>query len=171
MSQLPAEDTMPALPEAPSRTFAVATLGCKVNQADSEAISRTMENTPLIVSYAPAVKEFVILDRVSGRMLVPERNSDGDFTAVYGLITVLNRRDSDRAGLGMLVFSGITSGGTQGAAEFFASPRALRKLRGMFAREGVHGFPAAYQVVVKCTFDNLLLLNDEYYSHRIIQKE
>jgi threonylcarbamoyladenosine tRNA methylthiotransferase MtaB len=39
MSQLPAEDTQPSLPESPSRTFAVATLGCKVNQADSEAIS------------------------------------------------------------------------------------------------------------------------------------
>jgi len=33
------------------------------------------------------------------------------------------------------------------------------------------GFPAAYQVVVKCTFSNLLLLAYEYHSHRILQKE
>ena len=139
--------------------------------ADSDAISRTMEKTPLIVDYEPSVKEFVIRDRISGRILVPERNSGGDFTAVYGLITVLHPRDSDRGGIGMLIFSGITSGGTQGAAEFFTSPRSLLKLRGMFAREGVNGFPAAYQVVVRCAFDNLLLLNVEYYSHRIFQKE
>jgi hypothetical protein len=139
--------------------------------ADSDAISRTMEKTPLVVDYEPSVKEFVVRDRISGDILVPERNSGGDFTAVYGLITVLRPRDSDRGGIGMLIFSGITSGGTQGAAEFFTSPRSLRKLRGMFAHEGLNGFPAAYQVVVRCAFDNLLLLNVEYYSHRIIQKE
>ena len=139
--------------------------------ADSDAINRTMEKTPLIVDYEPTVKEFVVRDRISGRILVPERNPGGDFTAVYGLITVLHPRDSDRGGMGMLIFSGITSGGTQGAAEFFTSARSLRKLRGMFAHEGVNGFPAAYQVVVRCAFDNLLLLNVEYYSHRIFQNE
>jgi threonylcarbamoyladenosine tRNA methylthiotransferase MtaB len=39
MSQLPVEDTILTPSESSSRTFALATLGCKVNQADSEAIS------------------------------------------------------------------------------------------------------------------------------------
>jgi hypothetical protein len=138
---------------------------------DSEAISRTMEHTPLVVDYEPSVKGFVIRDRTSGQMIVPEKDGYGDFINVYGLITVLNARDSDHGRLGMVVFSGITSAGTHGAAEFFASPRALRNLRAVFAREGVNGFPAAYQVVVKCTFSNLLLLAYEYHSHRILQKE
>jgi hypothetical protein len=138
---------------------------------DSEAISRTMEHTPLLVDYEPSVKGFVIRDRTSGDILVPQKDGYGEFINVYGLITVLNARDSDRGGLGMVVFSGITSAGTHGAAEFFASPHALRNLRAIFAREGVNGFPAAYQVVVKCTFSNLLLLAYEYYSHRILQKE
>jgi hypothetical protein len=138
---------------------------------DSEAITRTMEHTPLVVDYEPSVKGFVIRDRTSGQMIVPQKDGYGDFIDVYGLITVLNARDSDRGRLGMLVFSGITSAGTHGAAEFFASPRALRSLRAIFAREGVNGFPAAYQVVVKCTFSNLLLLAYEYHSHRIMQKE
>ena len=138
---------------------------------DSEAITRTMEHTPLLVDYEPSVKGFVIRDRTSGKMILPQKDAYGDFIDVYGLITVLNARDSDRGRLGMVVFSGITSAGTHGAAEFFASPRALRSLRAIFAREGVNGFPAAYQVVVKCTFSNLLLLAYEYHSHRIMQKE
>jgi hypothetical protein len=138
---------------------------------DSEAISRTMEHTPLIVDYEPSVKGFVIRDRTSGQMIVPQKDGYGDFIDVYGLVTVLNARDSDRGHLGMVVLSGITSAGTHGAAEFFSSPRALRNLRAIFAREGVNGFPAAYQVVVRCTFSNLLLLAYEYHSHRILQKE
>jgi hypothetical protein len=138
---------------------------------DSEAISRTMEHTPLIVDYESSVKGFVIRDRTSGRMIVPRKDGYGDFIDVYGLVTVLNARDSDRDRVGMVVFSGITSAGTHGAAEFFSSPRALRGLRAIFAREGVNGFPAAYQVVVRCTFSNLLLLAYEYHSHRILQKE
>jgi hypothetical protein len=137
----------------------------------SEAISRTMEKTPLIVDYEPSVGGFVIHDRISGRVFVPQRDANGEFSESYGLVTVLNTRDSDRGRLGMVIFSGIGSAATQGAAEFFASPRALRNLRGIFAREGVNGFPAAYQVVVKCTFGNLILLAYEYHSHRILQKE
>jgi hypothetical protein len=138
---------------------------------DSEAITRTMEHTPLIVDYEASVKEFVIRDRASGGIIVPQKDSNGDFIDVYGLITVLNTRDSDRGRVGMVVFSGITSAGTHGAAEFFSSPRAMRNLRTVLARDGVTGFPAAYQVVVKCTFSNMLLLSYEYHSHRILQKE
>jgi hypothetical protein len=138
---------------------------------DSEAITRTMQSAPLTVDFEPSVKEFVVRDRVSGKIIVPQKEPNGDFTDVYGLITVLNTRDSDQGRLGMVVFSGITSAGTQGAAEFFASSRSLRNLRSIFAREGFAGFPAAYQVVVKCTFNNMLLVAYEYHSHRILQKD
>lgn len=138
---------------------------------DSEAITRTMERTPLLVDYAPSVKEFVIRDRESGQTIVPQKDTNGDFIDVYGLITVLNTRDSDRGRLGMVLFSGITSTGTHGAAEFFSSGRALRNLRAILAREGLHGFPAAYQVVVRCTFSNMLLVAYEYHSHRVLQRE
>jgi hypothetical protein len=138
---------------------------------DSEAITRTMERTPLIVDYEPSVKEFVIRDRDSGKMIVPQKDANGDFIDVYGLITVLNTRDTDRGRLGLVLFSGITSAGTHGAAEFYSSPRALRNLRAVLAREGLNGFPAAYQVVVKCTFSNMLLVAYEYHSHRVLQRE
>jgi hypothetical protein len=138
---------------------------------DSEAITRTLQSLPLTVDYEPSVREFVVRDRAAGKIIIPQKESDGEFTEVYGLITVLNTRESDRGRLGMVVFSGITSTGTHGAAEFFASARSLRHLRDIFAQDGIKGFPAAYQVVVKCTFDNMLLVSYEYHSHRILQKE
>lgn len=138
---------------------------------DSEAISRTMHATPLTVEYEPSVKEFVVRDRESGRMLVPKRDVNGDFVDVYGLATVLHTGESERGRTGMIVFSGITSAGTQGAAEFFASPSALRSLREVFQREGIGGFPPAYQVVVRCKFSNALLLSYQYESHKVLPKE
>jgi hypothetical protein len=138
---------------------------------DSEAITRLTEAAPLTVDFEPSIKEFVIRDRSNGAMIVPQKDSEGDFIDVYGLVTALNTRESDRGRLGMVIFSGITSAGTQGAAEFFASARSLRNLRSIFAREGIAGFPAAYQVVVRCTFNNMLLVGYEYSSHKVLQKE
>ena len=138
---------------------------------DSEAIARTMAKTPLIVDYEPSVREFVVRDRTSGKMIVPQKESNGDFTEVYGLITVLNTRESEAGRLGMVVFSGITSTGTHGAAEFISSARSLRSLRSILSREGINGFPPAYQVIVKCTFENMLLVGYEYYSHKVLQRE
>jgi hypothetical protein len=71
----------------------------------------------------------------------------------------------------MVIFGGITSAGTHGAVEFLASPRSLRSLRSIFTKQGLAGFPSAYQVVVKCTFSNSLLLSYEYHSHKIIQRD
>jgi hypothetical protein len=138
---------------------------------DSEAITRTLQAAPLTVDYEPSVKEFVVRDRTTGRMIVPKKDANGDFIDVYGLVTVLSTRDSDRGRLGVVVFSGITSAGTHGAAEFFSSPRALRNLQSVLKKEGIQGFPAAYQVVVKCTFSNMLLLAYEYDSHKVLQRE
>jgi hypothetical protein len=138
---------------------------------DSAVISQVLHDTPLTVDYEPSVREFVIRDRTNSRMIVPSKDDNGDFVDVYGLVTVINTRDSDRGRLGTVVFSGITSAGTHGAAEYFASARSLRDLRAIFAREGIRGFPVAYQVVVKCKFSRMLLVSYEYHSHRILQKE
>ena len=137
---------------------------------DSAAITRIMEPAPLTVSYDPAVREFVVKDRTSGRTFIPKKNAEGDFLDVYGLITVLNNRDSDRGRLGMVVFSGVTSAGTQGAAEFFSSADSLRTLRTVFSKSGINDFPPAYQVVVRCTFSDSLLLSYDYETHRILQR-
>jgi hypothetical protein len=137
----------------------------------SEAITRLMENTPLIVDYNTGLKEFVVRDRTTGQFLAPIKDANGDFSQSYGLVTVLNTRDSERGKLGMVIFTGITSAGTHGAAEYFSSPTALRNLKQIFMREGLKGFPPAYQVIVKCTFSDILLQSYAYLAHRILQRE
>ncbi|MBL8214650.1 MAG: hypothetical protein JNK87_28270 [Bryobacterales bacterium] len=129
---------------------------------DSEASTKLLEKTPLTVAYDEGVKEFVILDRTTGQKLVPRKDARGEFTEVYGLVTVLPEGDGERR---QVVFAGITSTGTQGAAELFATPKSLRELK---AKLGGGGFPAGYQVVVRCTFINKLLLAYEYHSHRVL---
>lgn len=160
------------LPErvAPMSTFRgrnVILFGAPV---DSDAVTRTHESLPLVVDYEPSVQEFVIRDRKSGRIKVPQKDAQGDFREVYGLITVLNNRESNQGKLGMVAFSGITSAGTQGAAEYFSSANALQDLEARFRRDGISGFPAAYQVVVKCTFGNKLLLSYECLEHQTLQR-
>lgn len=133
---------------------------------DSAAVSTVLEATPLNVAYDGPRREFVIRDTRSSQAIVARKDADGEFVEVYGLITVLNNRESERGRLGMVVFSGITSTGTQGAAEFFSSARSLRDLK---RRLGGKAFPTAYQVVVRCTFSDKLLLGYEYHSHRIFE--
>lgn len=141
------------------------------NPSESLTITQAMENAPLLLDYEPSARVCIIRDRTSGKTYVPKSDGRGGFISVYGLVTVLNTRNSDRGPLAMMIFSGINSAGTDGAASFFSSPPALRSLRAIFAREGVHGFPAAYQVVVKCTFGDLLMISYEYQAHRILQKD
>lgn len=138
---------------------------------DSQAISEILDKTPLSVVYDESVREFVVRDRISRKTFAPEKKPNGDFNSVYGLVSVLDTRESDSGRLGMIVFSGITSVGTHGAAEYFASPRSLKALREVFSKEGIKGFPAAYQVVVKCSFENMLLVSADYQYHRILKKD
>ena len=135
---------------------------------DSEAMTHLASNTRLTVDYEPRVREFVIRDRQTTNLLVPKKTPAGEFIDVYGLVTVMPNRESEGSRLGTIAFAGITSTGTQGAAEFFASPNSMRELRARFEREGIRGFPPAYQVVVRCTFSNKLLLKFEYYSHVVL---
>ncbi len=136
---------------------------------DSDAITKALEKAPLTVDYEPSVREFVVRDRSSGQILAPRKDANGQFLDVYGLITVMYTRESDHGRLGTVVFSGITSTGTHGAAEFFSSPRSMRELLDRLQKQGQRGFPQAYQVVVRCTFSNLLLLTYEYHSHRVLE--
>ncbi len=138
---------------------------------DSNLISDVLQKTPLTVDYDEDAKEFVIRDRVSKTSLLPEKIEGGEFSSVYGLVTVLNNRHSEHGNLGMVVFSGITSVGTHGAAEYFASPQSLKALLAIFNKAGVSKFPAAYQVVVKCKIEKLLLVSEEYQTHRVLQVE
>ena len=137
---------------------------------DSQVIAEVLDKTPLSVVYDKGVKEFIIRDRFTGQAFISEKEPNGEFHSVYGLVTVLNTRESDRGRLGMVVFSGVTSVGTHGAAEYFASPRSLQALLERFNQQGIRSFPPAYQIVVKCRFENYELIASEYCAHRVIQR-
>jgi hypothetical protein len=132
---------------------------------DSDAVTRILSNAPLTIDYEPKIHEFVIRDRENSRTLLPRKDAHGDFTEVYGLLTFIQNGESEGRQTATVAFSGITSAGAHGAAEFFASARAMRDLRSRLGGT----FPHAYQVVVKCTFSNMLLLSYEYDSHRIMR--
>ena len=70
-----------------------------------------------------------------------------------------------------VVFSGLTSAGTGGAATFFTSGTDLKNLAERFRRDGLSGWPKSYQVVVRCrTSDDSQLLSDNYETHEVLIK-
>jgi hypothetical protein len=98
------------------------------------------------------------------------RGPDKRYSEVYGLITVLPGEGEAAGPHHTVIFSGITSVGAHGAAEFFSQADSLQALSRVFQAEGVRGFPSAYQVVVRCRSDDTLLLGTEYVAHRIIAR-
>ncbi len=131
---------------------------------NSDAAARVLEKLPLTIDYDPAVKDLVVRERGDkGRVWIPKRGPDKRYTEAYGLITVLRGEDNPNAR--MVVFSGITSVGTHGAAEFFSKPENLAVLR---QRLGSAPLPASYQVVVRCASNDTLLLTSEYAAHRVV---
>lgn len=88
-----------------------------------------------------------------------------------GLISVFG--DETNAGklTQVVVFSGLKSGGTQAAQEFFSSPKAMTELASHFKDEGLAGkWPSSYQVVVQTKMTETLPIQFSYRTHRIIRR-
>lgn len=137
---------------------------------DSEAVAVAMQDMPLAVEFDPGVHEFVIRNRRTGQAIEPEKDGSGRLSRVYGLITVKTLHD-DRNRQQMVLLSGITSVGVQGAAEFFSSAKAMGSLRSKLGQDAGFRFPAAYQVVVKCEANNLMLLSSDYLAHQVVSRD
>jgi hypothetical protein len=139
-------------------------------QNSNEAAQR-LELTPVTLAF-DAVRNDVVVRETGGTHTVwaGKRGQDKRYTEVYGLITVLPAEGEGTPLHHVLIFSGITSVGTQGAAEFFARPESLRVLREKLAAQGYTRFPSAYQVVVRCASNDTLLLSAEYVAHRVISR-
>jgi len=133
---------------------------------NSAAAAGFLEKTPFTIEYDTGLQDLVVRDRKGHRSLIPKRGPDKRYTDVYGLITVLPSPGA-KGDQRTIVLSGITSVGTQGAAEFFASARELEALRKRFRAEGLAGFPAAYQVVVHCKSHDTLLISADYQAHAV----
>jgi len=137
---------------------------------DSEAAALYLKKTPITLDYDPAVQDVVIRDRRAGqaRIYIPKRGPDKRYTEVYGLITVTPTPGA-AGDQKSVIISGLTSVGSQGAAEFFSSPKTMKALLDRLRKEGYSGFPSAYQVVVHCNSSDTLLLSTEYQAHAVFR--
>jgi hypothetical protein len=137
---------------------------------NSNTAGQELARTPLTLDFDAAAQDVVVRDRSGSAKWVGKRGPDKRYTEVYGLISVLPGEGEAAGPHRIVVFSGITSVGAHGAADFFSRPEGLRALLQRLRAEGYTGFPRAYQVVVKCTSNDTLLLSTEYTAHRVIAK-
>lgn len=139
-------------------------------QNSTEAAQR-LDRAPVTLVFDPVLSDVVVQERGGLRATwAGKRGQDKRYTEVYGLITILPPEGEGAGQHHVMILSGLTSVGTQGAAEFFSRPESLRKLREKLAAEGYVEFPSAYQVVVRCTSNDTLLLSAEYAAHRVIAR-
>jgi hypothetical protein len=139
---------------------------------NSTIVANLLANTPLTLDFDPAAQDVVVRDRGSAHTIwAGKRGPDRRYAEVYGLISMLPGEGESATGPHrILIFSGITSVGAHGAADFFSKPDGLNVFLRRLASEGMSTFPSAYQVVVRCTSSDTLLVNTEYVTHRVIAK-
>jgi hypothetical protein len=123
------------------------------------------------IDFEPQLGRVAIVNQKSKDQRTPflgEFGQPGEPTWCCGLITVLPSEGTGNART--VVISGITPTGTDAAMQYFSSAASLRDLRQRFIREGLHGFPTAYQVVVKCKSTDTFLLASGYVAHQVLTR-
>ena len=160
----------------PERTIGAAALRGRnviliADPQNSNVAAQRLKDAPLTLEFDEAARDVIVRERAGARAAwVGKRGPDKRYTEVYGLVTVLPGEGEAAGPHRTVIFSGITSVGTHGAAEFFSRPESLRALRDRFRSEGLSGFPSAYQVLVRCRSDDTLLLGTEYVTHRVLAR-
>jgi hypothetical protein len=138
---------------------------------NSNAAAGRLAATPFTLEFDPSLHDLVVKERGnSGKVWSGKRGPGNRYTEVYGLISMLPGEGEVMGSHRTLIFSGITSVGAHGAAEFFARPESLNVLLRHLSTDGYSGFPSAYQVVVRCTSSDTLLLSTESVAHRVIAR-
>lgn len=138
------------------------------------SISTYLERGVFAIEYNDSARNYVIRDRrgpaAEPRIFRPGPMMAGAPRDFPGLLTVLPSEGSPDGRKKTVVFAGASSAGCQAAAEFFSSPQYLRMLLAGFRKEGIAGFPRAYQVVLKARTDGLHLLSFSYEAHYVIDR-
>ncbi len=139
----------------------------------SIAAAKLLSRGHLSVALDPSTRRLVIRDRRKPETDPPafarSEGRAGEAAEVYGLLTVLPSDSEPGQQRRTLIVSGVSHVGIQGAMEFFSSPENLAQLRSRFRREGLPGFPPAYQLVVRCKSDNSLPLTCGYGAHVVLE--
>jgi hypothetical protein len=137
------------------------------NPEYSPAVRRLLEGAPFSVEYDPESRWEAVFNRK------PKPGEPGVFRRTrtedcLGLLSVISGEQNEGKASQAVIFSGLTSAGTQAAEEFFASPKAMADLGLRFKSEGIATWPRSYQVVVQATIDTNLPIGHNYRVHRII---
>jgi hypothetical protein len=158
------------LPEAEAPLTAVlgrngALFGTPVN---SKATTVLLKTVPLTIGFT-GNEEFAVIDqRKPGGGGVVYKPSGGDPgpEIQYGLLTVLTGTDHNGKPRRTLQVTGTgSSAALQGAVEYFCSALSMGGLKRQMG-----GFPANYQVVVKCTASGVRLMSYQYETHVVVDK-
>jgi hypothetical protein len=139
----------------------------------SRSASVLLAQTPWTMAVDPETKEIGLFGRGpdAGRKFLPQHGLRGEYQGVFGLVTVLPSDEHADDGRTFVIFSGLTSVGTHGAAAFFASASSMRQLMARLKQEGYERLPRSYQVVVRCrASDDALLIGYSYETHRVIAR-
>ena len=131
----------------------------------SQATADLMAKFPFDLHFNKQINDIVIDDRDGTTVFAPSRDADGKYNTLFGLVTVMPNGEGKRT----VIISGITSYGSEGAMDFFASADGLRTLRSHLVKSGAKEFPAAYQAIVRCTSSNLYH-PCEYVDSRIVRR-
>ena len=136
----------------------------------SRSASAVLEKTPWTIRWDDAAREVVLVKQgTDGRKFVSGRGPRGEYQEVFGLVSVLPNHHSTDGDRTIIVFSGLTSAGTHGAAAFFTSGGDLTALADRFRGDGLKGWPRAFQVVVRCrSSDDAQLLSYTYETHDVL---
>ena len=136
----------------------------------SRSASTLLEKTPWTLRWDEATRQVVLVKQgTDGRKFQPRRGPRGEYQEVFGLVSVLPNQHSNDGDRTIVVFSGLTSVGTHGAAAFFTSGADLMALADRFRAEGLRGWPRAFQVVVRCrSSEDAQLLSYAYETHDVL---
>ena len=139
----------------------------------SRAAATLLANTPWTLGPDDVTHEIGLLGtgKITGMKYLPRHGPRGEYQEVFGLVSVLPSDPGTDDGHTIVVFSGLTSAGTHGAAAFFTSATDLARLGKHFQSEGLTRWPRSYQVVVRCrTSEDTQLLAYTYETHQVIEK-
>jgi hypothetical protein len=139
----------------------------------SRSASALLEKTPWTIRWDEEAREVALIGQGSrqGLKFLPRHGPRGEFQEVFGLVSVLQNESSADGDRSIVVISGLTSAGINGAAAFFTSGRELRALAERFHKDGLPGWPRAFQVVVRCRASNdAQLLSYAYEIHDVLIK-
>jgi hypothetical protein len=140
---------------------------------NSQAATLLLRNLPFTIDYTPDDR-FAVLDqrKPAGQnaVFVAQPTGEPGLSISYGLISVITTAGSYGKPKRTLVISGASSAGVQAAVEFFSSASHLQQLKNRFAAAGLNGFPAVYQVIVRCRTLDVRLISYEYAGHEIVQR-